>query len=494
MDLRGDFVRHYPADAMTGAADSGLAAAVLPLAAARTLEALVRAEVWRHDADPALPLARALTVPPRVLLYGPAGCGKTHTAFALAAAMGCDLLEPVLREGPGLRAYLARDSRGRRCALLLDAVDTDARWLQESAVLAGVLAQPPVPIVLTARSLHAVPDVWRPHLDCTVHLPAPGPAEREALWSAALGPDLPLADDLNLAALAALPLTGAGIFAVVRQACRQLVATARPGSQHPDLLHQDALVASARTLAGLPDPPTHAPVLAPALAQRWQQLAGLGAGWQQLLTRGPAAAPVVLLDGPAGVGKHTVAQAIVAAWGLPVVVLQPGPTLAATLAAAEGREVALLLWRADSWPAQELQELAHALTGPGLGATAASHVPLILTARQYGSLPASLRQLVRERLTLEPPGPAERQRLWLQLAGTSPWQEPAAPQPPVSLALTGGHIAAAVDRARWRAAAQGQGLTADLLVEAAVQEAEVAGLAVRVAVAEVAQPVTGVTL
>jgi hypothetical protein len=306
MDLRGDFVRHYPADTQPSAADSGLGAAVLPLAAARTLEAVVRADAWRQDADPALPLARTLALPPRVLLYGPAGCGKTHTAFALAAALGCDLLEPVQRDGPGLRAYLARDSRGRRCALLLDAVDSDPRWLQESTVLAGVLAQPPLPILLTAQSLQAVPETWRPHLDYTVQVPAPGPAEREALWSAALGPDLPLAADLALATLAALPLTGAGIFAAVRQACRQLVATARPGSQQPDWLHQQALLAAARTLAGLPEPPTSAPVLAPALAQRWQQLAGLAAGWQRLLARGPAPAPVVLLDGPAGVGKRTV--------------------------------------------------------------------------------------------------------------------------------------------------------------------------------------------
>jgi hypothetical protein len=314
------------------------------------------------------------------------------------------------------------------------------------------------------------------------------------LWSAALGPDLPLAADLDLATLAALPLTGAGIFAAVRQACRQLVATARPGSQQLDLLHQNALLAAARTLAGLPEPPTRAPVLAPALTPRWQQLAGLAAGWQRLLARGPAPAPVVLLDGPAGVGKRTVAQLILAAWGLPVVVVQPGPSLAAVLAAAQGREVALLVWRADSWPAADLQELAHALTCPSVTAAAASYVPLVVTARQYGGLPASLRQLVRERLTLEPPGPAERQQLWLQLAASSPWQEPGAAAPPVHLALTGGHIAAAVDRARWRAAAQNQALTADLLVAAAIEEAEVAGLAVRVAVAEVAQPVTGVTL
>lgn len=450
MDLKGDFVRRYPAEG------AGLADAVLPSVAARQLEAVV-ASLRAPAHEP----AGALQRPPVVLLHGPAGCGKTHTAQLLAAATGADLLVPLAKDGPGLLQFLARDGRGRTAWLLLDAVDTAPRWQAEHAVLEALVAAPPLPMVLTARRLAAVPDGLRVHVDAVVALPFPRQPEREALWTLWLGAIATLADDVQVAQLAEVPLTGAAIAVAVRAALRDAHAARAPRLDHARLRR------AAQEAAGAVQAPPPL-VLAPDAADRHRQLAALGPAWQRLRAAGhDTPGPVVLLDGPVGVGKRSAAQALVASWGLPYAAwspealpVEPGPA-----------EHAALLAEADSWPAAAAEAAARLLQR--------GRQPALLTARRFGSLHPALQELVRERLTLLPPGPAERRALWLALTPGGVWHEGEAVEPPAALALTGGQIAVAVERAQVWAQAETQPLGPALLLRMARDTAEASGVLVR---------------
>lgn len=463
MDLRGDFVRRYPQ------AGAGLSDAVLPLAAARQLEALVASQMATDQtaipdnpsAGPSAGVRAVLQRPPVVLLHGPAGCGKTHTAQLLAAAMNADLLVPLAKDGPGLVQFLARDGRARHAWLLLDGMDTAPRWQTELAVLEALVAAPPLPMVLTARQLDEVPQSLRVHVDEVVALPFPRQPEREALWTLWLGAGLALADDVDVAQLAAVPLAGAAIAAAVRAALRDARAARAPRLDHARLLAATLRAAGLQRVA----PPL---VLAPEAAAQHRQLAGLGAAWQRLLAAGhEAPGPVVLLDGPAGVGKRTAAQALLVAWRLPHAQWQPD----ALPAQADAPEHVALLLDADAWPAEAARVAAARLQR--------SRQPALVTARRFGSLHPALQELVRERLTLAPPGPIERRALWLALSPAGVWLDGEVSGPPLTLALSGGQIAVAVERAQRWAAAAGEPASAALLVRTARETAEAAGVLVR---------------
>lgn len=166
------------------------------------------------------------------LFHGPPGTGKTMTAAAIAAASGrpayvVDLSALVSKYIGETEKSLARifDRAAREQSILVfdeaDAVfgtrtevsDSHDRYAnQEVSYLLVRIEQHPGMVILTTNLLGNIDAAFRRRIHVVVEFPMPGPSERERLWSGALPPELPVADGVDLTALAErYPLSGAQI-------------------------------------------------------------------------------------------------------------------------------------------------------------------------------------------------------------------------------------------------------------------------------------------
>lgn len=192
-----------------------------------------------------------------ILLHGPPGTGKTHTAEAIAHALDrpiADLVDGEVRDslfGGQERAIRTLFTRAQTDRLVLR-IDEADRWLgrrshaqhqpiqcSETATLLLALEHFTGIAVLTTNRVQSLDPALFRRLDQVIALDMPEPLDRLYLW----GRHLPesLHHGPTLAVLAALPLTGGDIHAVLRQLGPEptlvsVVAAARQRAEQRDLL------------------------------------------------------------------------------------------------------------------------------------------------------------------------------------------------------------------------------------------------------------------
>jgi SpoVK/Ycf46/Vps4 family AAA+-type ATPase len=188
----------------------------------------------------------------RSLFYGPPGTGKTLTASLLGKATGLDVyridLSLVVSKYIGeTEKNLARvfDEAARRdWILFFDEADAlfgkrtattsanDRYANQEVAYLLQRVEDFPGIVILASNLKGNIDEAFSRRFQSMIYFPAPGPAERAALWRNAFSRGPALAPDVDLEQLAAdYEVTGGAIANVLRYAA---LATARRGG---DTIH-----------------------------------------------------------------------------------------------------------------------------------------------------------------------------------------------------------------------------------------------------------------
>lgn len=157
------------------------------------------------------------------LFAGPPGTGKTLAAEVLASALDADLyvvdlariVDKYIGETEKNLDGLFREAEGLRCVLLFDEADalfgkrtgvSDARDRYaniETAYLLQRMEQFQGVAVLASNLRGNLDDAFTRRFDTVLTFPTPDAAARERLWEVHLRTDAPLADDVDVAALAA---------------------------------------------------------------------------------------------------------------------------------------------------------------------------------------------------------------------------------------------------------------------------------------------------
>lgn len=166
------------------------------------------------------------------LFHGPPGTGKTMTAAAVAASAGLPayvidlsaLVSKYIGETEKSLAKVFDRATRERCILVFDEADAvfgartevgdahDRYANQEVSYLLSRIEAYAGIVILTTNLLGNIDPAFQRRIHVMVEFPEPGPDERERLWAAVAPSRLPLAAEVDLAALAQrYPLTGAQI-------------------------------------------------------------------------------------------------------------------------------------------------------------------------------------------------------------------------------------------------------------------------------------------
>ena len=183
------------------------------------------------------------------LFTGESGTGKTLAAEVLAAAAGVDLyvvnlatvvdkyigeteknLERVFTAAADVQGMLFFDEADALFGKRSKVTDAHDRFANiETAYLLQRLESFDGLAVLATNLSGNVDQAFLRRLDTIIHFPNPGAAERTRLWDLCLGPAVPRAAGLDLAAVAAaFELTGGSIRACTITAAYQTARTRRP--------------------------------------------------------------------------------------------------------------------------------------------------------------------------------------------------------------------------------------------------------------------------
>ncbi len=194
------------------------------------------------------------------LLHGPPGTGKSMTAAAIAASAGLTayvidlsaLVSKYIGETEKALAAVFERAERERCILVFDEADAifgqrtevsdahDRYANQEVSYLLSRIETHQGVVILTTNLLGNIDPAFQRRIHVMVEFPAPGAPEREQLWRRALPPDLPVADDLDVVALAErFAITGAE----VRDAAVDAAYLAAAGD---GVVSQDLLVTAIR--------------------------------------------------------------------------------------------------------------------------------------------------------------------------------------------------------------------------------------------------------
>jgi AAA+ superfamily predicted ATPase len=167
-----------------------------------------------------------------VLFHGPPGTGKSMTAAVLGRTVGVPayrvdvsaLVSKYIGETEKNLARLFDWAEEEECFLVFDEADavfgrrtevSDARDRyanQEVSYLLQRVERHPGVVILTTNLLGNLDDAFTRRIDLRVEFPAPGVAERLAIWRGVLPASVPVASDIDLTGLAErYPLTGAEI-------------------------------------------------------------------------------------------------------------------------------------------------------------------------------------------------------------------------------------------------------------------------------------------
>lgn len=181
-----------------------------------------------------------------LLLHGPPGTGKTLSAEAIAGELGRALwrvrsdrlLSKYIGETEKAIAAVFAAARTSGDVVLVDEADSflarrtdEARSWEVSATntLLQEIERFPGVVVLTTNRDAALDPALERRLLARLELGPPAEAERLALWRRHLPPAVPLADDVDLAALARRhPLTGSGIRTAALHAVARAARRAEP--------------------------------------------------------------------------------------------------------------------------------------------------------------------------------------------------------------------------------------------------------------------------
>jgi hypothetical protein len=172
------------------------------------------------------------------LFAGDPGTGKTLAAEVIAADVGLDLMVVDLSrlvskwigETEKHLDAVFDEAEASNCVLFFD--EADSVFGQRGEVTRGADRYANLEVgyllqrlerfeglVILASNLRANLDsAFTRRFHHVVHFPRPAEPERRRLWELALGPPVQLAEPVDVALLAALDLTGAGIAAIVRSA------------------------------------------------------------------------------------------------------------------------------------------------------------------------------------------------------------------------------------------------------------------------------------
>lgn len=184
-------------------------------------------------------LARQLKPGFRSLFYGPPGTGKTLTACLLGKRCGMDVyrvdlslvVSKYIGETEKNLASVFDQARSRNWILFFDEADAlfgkrtqtnsanDRYANQEVAYLLQRVEDFDGVVILATNLRGNIDDAFARRFQSMVHFALPDAAQRRDLWRKAFGPQLPLAPEVSLAALAAeFELSGGAVGNVVRYA------------------------------------------------------------------------------------------------------------------------------------------------------------------------------------------------------------------------------------------------------------------------------------
>ena len=189
------------------------------------------AEVWgfgRHAAGAGV----------KVLFTGEPGTGKTLAAEVVTGTLGLLLLkvdlsrvvskwvgeteknlESAFRQAEESQAVLFFDEADALFGKRGDIKQGMDRYANlEVGFLLQRLEQSDAVVILASNLREQVDPAFTRRFHYIVNFPRPGLAERERIWRVAFPPDTPLADDVDLAAMASLDMTGASISGAARTA------------------------------------------------------------------------------------------------------------------------------------------------------------------------------------------------------------------------------------------------------------------------------------
>jgi hypothetical protein len=174
----------------------------------------------------------------KALFTGESGTGKTLAAEVVAGLLGLPLMRVDLArvvskwvgETEKNLEVAFREAEESHAVLFFDEADalfgsraevrhgTDRYANLEVSYLLQRLEQHVGVVVLASNLRDHIDVAFTRRFDVVISFPRPAAAERGRLWRLALGTGAPVADDVDLAALTRLDLTGAGIVAVARTA------------------------------------------------------------------------------------------------------------------------------------------------------------------------------------------------------------------------------------------------------------------------------------
>jgi SpoVK/Ycf46/Vps4 family AAA+-type ATPase len=470
---------------------------------------------WGYDAF--LPYGRGVTL----MLTGAPGTGKTLLATALATHLG----RPLLRVRSGklqdhqapiepLLADLSLEAAVRDAILFFD--DCEGLFAERGArlsALLGFVERLEGMVLFATNQPQRLDPALERRIVMQVELPVPDPDLRLAIWELFLPPELPVADDVDVTALANLyDFTGGTIKnAVVVALNRALSANPRQPVVSQALLKEacDAQLKATveeyatRTRAQL----TLDDVVLPEAEKRQVQEV-LGAcrnhafvmnrwGFGQRLATGKGI--VALFDGPPGTGKTLCAEVLAHEIGRPLFRVNI-PAVVSKWVGETEKHIQDVFARARASQAMLLFDEADALFGKRVAETQSSNDRyanmevnlllqeverfdgiVILTTNLFGSLDDALKRRVLFRVSFPKPDAEHRSRIWQVLL-----PERAATTPDVDFAvlgkrfdLAGGHIKNAVLKAAYAAAAQGGPIAMRHLLDAGQGECKAAGVLIR---------------
>jgi SpoVK/Ycf46/Vps4 family AAA+-type ATPase len=194
------------------------------------------------------------------LFYGPPGTGKTMMAGILGRRLGLDVyrvdvaqvlskwvgeteknLSRVFAEAARTRAVLVFDEADALFAKRTDVKSSVDRYsnAQVNYLLARMESFEGV-LVLTTNLERGIDEAFLRRLHFRIRFPEPGAGERAAIWRRTIPPEVALADDVDLDALAAdFAISGALIRSAALRAC--LIATMDPARAATARLHMNDL-------------------------------------------------------------------------------------------------------------------------------------------------------------------------------------------------------------------------------------------------------------
>ncbi|WP_045746567.1 ATP-binding protein [Actinoplanes rectilineatus] len=237
---------------------------VLPPEQSRTLLEIVGAfRAWPRIADDWGFRRRTGDAGMKVLFTGEPGTGKTLSAEVVAGMLGLDLLivdlSRIVSKWVGeteknLEAVFGQAEEGH-AVLFFDEADslfgkrgdvkhgTDRYANLEVGYLLQRLESSSAMVILASNLRENIDAAFTRRFQFVVSFPRPGLEERRRLWRLAFPPEAPLADDVDLDALARLDMTGAAIVSAARDAALITASSSSASSETAETITMRAVVA-----------------------------------------------------------------------------------------------------------------------------------------------------------------------------------------------------------------------------------------------------------